>query len=122
MIVLTKVDICVDPTSYITAAQATSKDVLTLGVNATDAAGVPRSLDPWLEEGQTVAFVGSSGVGKSTAKDGRLEVRRLESYLKLAREARRADIPRWQLHQENRRGGRRARAAQKHRRKDKGRE
>jgi ribosome biogenesis GTPase len=171
------------------------------------------SLAPWLGEGQTVAFVGSSGVGKSTLvnsllgtdeqatreiraaddkgrhttgaryllpapggawlidtpgmrelkvgaartglartfvdidalaaechfrdcshcheegcavrkaiENGNLDARRLESYLKLAREAARAASPAWQRRRENKQFGRMARAAQKQRRRDTGRE
>lgn len=39
--------------------------VISIPVNATSA-GSASSLSPWLGAGQTVAFVGSSGVGKST--------------------------------------------------------
>jgi ribosome biogenesis GTPase len=213
VIVLTKVDICADPQPYMLAAQRASKAVLVIAVNGTDAEGSLASVRPWLGEGQTVAFVGSSGVGKSTlinsllgvgrqetqeirqadekgrhtttaryllrapcgawlidtpgmrelkigavqsglgrtfvdiesltsdcrfrdcshqheagcavrsaVEDGRLESRRLESYLKLAREAARAASPPWRRHQEQRQFGRLAREAQRRRRKDTGRE
>jgi ribosome biogenesis GTPase len=55
-------------------------------------------------------------------EDGRLDSRRLESYLKLVREAGRAAAPPWRRRQENSQFGRLARAAQKRRRKDTGRE
>jgi ribosome biogenesis GTPase len=213
VIVLTKVDICADPQPYITASEGACKDVAVLALNGTDSDMSLASLRPWLGEGQTVAFVGSSGVGKSTlinsllganrlvtqeirqaddkgrhtttaryllrapcgawlidtpgmrelkigavqaglgrtfvdieslaaecrfrdcshrnetgcavcsaVADGRLDRRRLENYLKLAREAERAASPSWRRHQEQRQFGRMARAAQKRRRKDTGRD
>ena len=213
VIILSKVDVCADPQSYIAAAQRASADVPVITVNCMDSEGSLASVRPWLDEGQTVAFVGSSGVGKSTLintllgmsrqetqeireadekgrhtttarylmrapigawlidtpgmrelkigavkhglsrtfvdveslatecrfrdcthqretgcavrsaiEDGRLDARRLDSYLKLAREAGRTASPPWKRHQEARQFGRIARAAQKRRRKDTGRE
>jgi ribosome biogenesis GTPase len=211
VIVLTKADLCANPEVYLPMAQAVARDATVLTLNATDSARSLLALAPWLEAGQTVAFVGSSGVGKSTlinslltrdsqqtqpiraadskgrhtttaryllpapcgawlidtpgmrelkigavpaglsrtfvdidslatqcryrdcshreetgcavrtaVAEGRLEARRLENYLKLSREAQRAALPPWKLHQQSRLGGRLARAAQQ-RRRDKGR-
>lgn len=183
-----------------------------IGVNARDAERSLEALRPWLEPGQTVAFVGSSGVGKSTlinsllgtntqdtrsirsaddkgrhtttarhlmrapcgawlidtpgmrelkigaaqaglartfadvdslaadcrfrdcthrhekgcavreaVESGALDARRLESYLKLGREAARAAAPPWQRRRDNRQAGRMARTAQKRRKRDTGR-
>jgi len=213
VIILSKVDICPDPEPYVAAAQRASKDVSVIAVNAMDCAGSLASVRSWLDQGQTVAFVGSSGVGKSTLinsllgmctqetheireadekgrhtttaryllrapcgawlidtpgmrelkigavqrglgrtfhdveslsgecrfrdcshrheagcavrraiVDGRLDSRRLESYLKLAREAERVASAPWRRHLEKRRFGRLARAAQRRRRKDTGRD
>jgi ribosome biogenesis GTPase len=213
VIVLSKVDTCADPGPYIAAARSASKDVSVIALNGTDSHGSLASVSPWLGEGQTVAFVGSSGVGKSTLinsllgvstqqtretrqgdqkgrhtttsrhlfrapcgawlidtpgmrelkigavesgldrtfvdieslatvcrfrdcghrhetgcavrsamEDGRLDARRLENYLKLRREAERVACPPWKRRQEQSQFGRIARAAQKRRRQDTGRE
>ena len=66
VIVLTKSDLCEDPDAYIAATRECTSDGVVLAVKATDASLVSQSLDPWLGRGQTVAFIGSSGVGKST--------------------------------------------------------
>jgi len=65
VIVLTKTDLCEDPTPYTDAATTISNRVSVVSLNAlgTDARS---QLLPWCAAGQTVAFVGSSGVGKST--------------------------------------------------------
>jgi len=213
VIVLSKVDTCADPQGYVAAAQSASKDVSVITANGTDSIGSLASVQPWLGEGQTVAFVGSSGVGKSTLinsllgeskqqtheirqddqkgrhtttarfllrapcgawlidtpgmrelkigtlqsglgrtfvdieslaaecrfrdcthkqekgcalrgaiEEGRLDSRRLENYLKLVREAERSASPAWKRRQEQSQFGRLARAAQKRRRKDTGRD
>lgn len=65
VIVLTKVDRIADPSDFIRTAAALQRDlaVVTLNAKSPDAAAV---LAPWCAPGQTVALVGSSGVGKST--------------------------------------------------------
>ena len=65
VVLLTKPDLCDDPGSYVEQAQTISKDVVVLTLNAKSEE--PREkLAPWCRPGQTVAFLGSSGVGKST--------------------------------------------------------
>jgi ribosome biogenesis GTPase len=65
VIVLTKIDKIADPSDFIRTAAALQRDlaVVTLNAKSPDAATV---LAPWCAPGQTVALVGSSGVGKST--------------------------------------------------------
>jgi ribosome biogenesis GTPase len=66
VVVLTKADAVSDPESYAARARAISGRIA--DVQALDAR-IPADLarlSPWLGRGQTVAFVGSSGVGKST--------------------------------------------------------
>lgn len=65
VIVLTKADLAPDPQPFLDAARAVSDRV---EVVALDARGEEpaRALAGWCEPGRTVAFVGSSGVGKST--------------------------------------------------------
>jgi ribosome biogenesis GTPase len=65
VIVLTKADLCADGESFAAQARSIAGDVAVLTLNATDRTAAA-ALKPWLASGQTVAFVGSSGVGKST--------------------------------------------------------
>lgn len=65
VILLTKPDLCDDPVPYVTDAEAISADVVVLTLNAKS--DEPKTkLAPWCRPGQTIAFLGSSGVGKST--------------------------------------------------------
>ena len=65
VIVLTKVDLATDVARFIAEAEAISPDVPVLGLNAkSDTAA--QALAPWCGIGQTVGFLGTSGVGKST--------------------------------------------------------
>jgi ribosome biogenesis GTPase len=65
VIVITKADLAEDPAPYVRAAQKLMQGLLveTLDARDPEAAAV---LAPWCAAGQTVALVGSSGVGKST--------------------------------------------------------
>jgi ribosome biogenesis GTPase len=65
VIVLTKADIGDGVADYVTEAERLMPGVAVVAVNALDDASVSQ-LAPWLIPGKTVAFVGSSGVGKST--------------------------------------------------------
>jgi len=65
VIVLTKADLASAPEDYVDAAQAVSALVAVVTLDARgDEPGV--KLADWCKPGQTVAFLGSSGVGKST--------------------------------------------------------
>ena len=65
VIVLTKADLATDVHAYISAARPLHPDVSIECVDARSAEQLAR-LRPWCKTGQTVALVGSSGVGKST--------------------------------------------------------
>jgi ribosome biogenesis GTPase len=65
LVVLTKPDLCDDPRSYQRRAERLSPLVTAITVNATDPEEA-ELLAPWCKAGQTIALVGSSGVGKST--------------------------------------------------------
>jgi len=65
VIVLTKADTIEDAAEYLAEARALQRDQIAVSLNAKspEAAEI---LAPWCGNGQTVALVGSSGVGKST--------------------------------------------------------
>jgi ribosome biogenesis GTPase / thiamine phosphate phosphatase len=65
VIVITKADLAEDAESYVQTARAISPDLAALTLNARSA-DVAAQLAPWLVKGQTIALMGSSGVGKST--------------------------------------------------------
>lgn len=65
VILLTKADLCEDPEAYVKAASAISNRVLVEVLNALSEEPIAK-LAPWCKPGQTIAFLGSSGVGKST--------------------------------------------------------
>lgn len=65
VIVLTKADLCASVESYLDAARSIASDVAVVAIDATSAVSTA-PLAAWLAAGKTVAFVGSSGVGKST--------------------------------------------------------
>jgi ribosome biogenesis GTPase / thiamine phosphate phosphatase len=65
VVVLTKADLCADAEMFVAQARSIARDITALALNAM-ARREADALAPWLGRGQTVAFVGSSGVGKST--------------------------------------------------------
>jgi ribosome biogenesis GTPase len=64
VILLTKADLADDAASYLDQARALQRGLAVVVSNPRT--GDARDLRPWCSEGQTVAMVGSSGVGKST--------------------------------------------------------
>lgn len=69
LIILTKADQTEDPDRYTKRAEALSPLVTALAIDATDALEIKR-LHPWCRTGDTLALVGSSGVGKTTIRNG----------------------------------------------------
>ena len=65
VVVLTKTDLADDPETFAAAARAIEPGLRVEAVNGRDPASVAR-LSAWCGKGETVALLGSSGVGKST--------------------------------------------------------
>jgi ribosome biogenesis GTPase len=65
VVVLTKIDLTETPADYVAAIRAIEPDLAIETVDGREPAQVAR-LAGWCGVGQTVAFLGSSGVGKST--------------------------------------------------------
>jgi ribosome biogenesis GTPase len=65
VVILTKADLCTDVDLYLDQLRATAPRVIAMAVDATSRDDL-NVLAAWLAPGQTVAFIGSSGVGKST--------------------------------------------------------
>ena len=65
VIVLTKADCCDNPEEFIVKAQTLDPLLYVVAVNSLNNESVEQ-LVPWCTTGKTVAFLGSSGVGKST--------------------------------------------------------
>ena len=68
LVILTKADLCEDPSSFVKQAQKLSPLLTAIAIDATDAEDTNR-LTPWCSKGQTLALVGSSGVGKTTIQN-----------------------------------------------------
>lgn len=64
-VALSKIDLSEDPASFISAAQYVAGDVPVLALSALSGMGLD-ALSPYRGPDKTIAFVGSSGVGKST--------------------------------------------------------
>ncbi len=68
LVILTKADQCDDPRSYQRQAERMSPLLTAITLDATDPEDVAR-LAPWCRTGETLALVGSSGVGKTTLRN-----------------------------------------------------
>lgn len=69
LVILTKADGAEDPDDYRHRAEALSPLVTAVTLDARDPEGIAR-LHPWCNRGQTLALLGSSGVGKTTLANG----------------------------------------------------
>ena len=65
VVIITKADLVDDLTPFLDAARAIRHDLLIEAIDSRNPDDMVR-LAPWLAKGQTVALMGSSGVGKST--------------------------------------------------------
>lgn len=65
VIVLTKADCCTTVDDYLADARTLDRQLEVIAVNGLDHASTSQ-LIPWCQPGKSVAFLGSSGVGKST--------------------------------------------------------
>lgn len=69
VVVLTKIDQTDEADKYISQAQELMDGLDVIGINAKSLSALS-SLAPWCTKGQTLALVGSSGVGKTTLLNG----------------------------------------------------
>lgn len=65
LVVLSKADLCPNPEDYVQQVQKLDRHLVVEAINGLDAHSVNK-LRPWCGVGQTLALLGSSGVGKST--------------------------------------------------------
>lgn len=68
LVILTKADTCDDPGDYVRRVERLSPLLTAIAIDATDPLEV-RRLHPWCRSGDTLALVGSSGVGKTTIRN-----------------------------------------------------
>ncbi len=78
VVILNKSDLCTDIESHVDQVREVVPGVPVLPLSAAEGAGLD-SLGPYLGAGRTVAFLGSSGVGKSTLINRLLGEDRLET-------------------------------------------
>lgn len=75
VVVLTKADVCEELAQRVADAEAVAPLAAVVAIDARNRASA-QSMMRWLDAGQTVAFVGSSGVGKSTLMNTLLNAER----------------------------------------------
>ncbi len=68
LVILTKADRAEDPDDYVKQAERLSPLLSAIAIDATDPLEIKR-LHPWCRAGDTLALVGSSGVGKTTIRN-----------------------------------------------------
>jgi ribosome biogenesis GTPase len=68
LIILTKADQAENPAEYVRRAERLSPLLTAVAIDATDPIDI-RRLHPWVRNGDTLALVGSSGVGKTTIRN-----------------------------------------------------
>ncbi len=78
VILLTKADLCEDAEPYVQAASAISQRVLVVALNALGQEPQVKLRD-WCKSRQTIAFLGSSGVGKSTLVNALMDDQSVET-------------------------------------------
>ncbi|MDO5133100.1 MAG: ribosome small subunit-dependent GTPase A [Eubacteriales bacterium] len=78
VVLLTKADLCRDLPEKIAMVEAVAMGVDIITVSVMESGGC-RAIEPYLTEGKTLAFVGSSGVGKSTLINALLGEDRLKT-------------------------------------------
>lgn len=66
VILLNKADVAEEVGAFVEEAKGVASGATVLAISALDQTQTTDVLRPWLEVGKTIAFVGSSGVGKST--------------------------------------------------------
>jgi len=69
VVILTKQDLCEDAETYINQVQSLDAMLVVFGMNALDLKNLA-VLNPWISAENSVAVIGSSGVGKSTLVNG----------------------------------------------------
>ncbi len=88
-IALTKIDLVEDPAEFIIAAKSIAGEAPVIALSAMESKGIEELL-PFLSTDKTIAFVGSSGVGKSTLintllNEERLAVKDISSQIQKGR-------------------------------------
>ena len=83
LVVLTKADLSPDADEFLRRAESVSPLVTAITLNACDPEDIQR-LNPWCNAAQTMALVGSSGVGKTTLQNALTGVEHLTQTIREA--------------------------------------